>query len=89
MVEVNTCVILDVSTASLTGVVVTSQGSLVFQPYLSATLTLRSGYIRVSGVLRVGSERCRFVGEAEIILTGEWAGNQNVPFCVTFCVIIA
>ena len=69
--DITKCVLLDQHTADLGGVNILSGGSLIFDPYLTSKLTLRSNFIKVEGTLRIGSERCRFVGDAEIVLTGE------------------
>ena len=67
-VMINQPVLLDVSPPSLSGIVIETDGRLVWSP--GRDFHLKTKYIHIFGKFEVGSEQCRFAQKAKITLTG-------------------
>ncbi|GFR81226.1 transmembrane protein 2, partial [Elysia marginata] len=80
VVDIDKCVLLDTDTANLGGITIQPTGSLVFEPGTGNKLKLRTKYIRVEGLLQIGSEQCRYEGKAVIELTGERGDHTDPDF---------
>ena len=64
--------LLDTETARIGGLVLRDGGRLIFSPD-AALAKLTSDYVLIQdgGSLEIGSDDCRFRGNAEILLTGK------------------
>ena len=72
MVEVTKPILLSSTTARLGGMVIKDGGRLVFNPEADlAKLVTQYVDIQDEGYLEVGSEGCKFEGNAEILLLGK------------------
>ncbi|KAK3763654.1 hypothetical protein RRG08_056596 [Elysia crispata] len=80
VVDIDKCILLDTTTANLGGITIQPTGSLVFEPGIGNQLKVRTKYIRVEGLLRIGSEQCRYEGKATIELTGNRGDHTDSDF---------
>ena len=72
MVEITQPILLSSKTARLHGVVIRDGGLLVFDPVPNLVkLTTRYVDIQNNGAMEIGSEDCKFEGNAEVLLTGK------------------
>ena len=70
--DITAPVLLDIESPRMAGIVIKDGGRLVFSPEV-ASAKLTTGYVLISdnGTLEIGSEECKFTGNATITLTGE------------------
>ena len=72
VVEIVSPILLSSTTQRLGGVVIKDGGRLVFDPNADlAKLVTNYVDIQNEGYLEIGSEDCKFEGNAEILLTGK------------------
>ncbi|KAL3861721.1 hypothetical protein ACJMK2_007745, partial [Sinanodonta woodiana] len=69
-VTIDTAVLLDEPSLTLTGIIVTSSGKLVFSPVVDITLTIN--FIEISGEVHIGSESCLHQGKVHVIFEGKF-----------------
>ncbi|KAK3091732.1 hypothetical protein FSP39_022248 [Pinctada imbricata] len=75
-VIINKKVILDTSPPEFGGLTIGPHGHLVWSP--AGDYSLKVKYIRVQGIMEIGSETCKFTAKAEITLTGI-RGSYTIP----------
>ncbi|KAL3861897.1 hypothetical protein ACJMK2_007911 [Sinanodonta woodiana] len=79
-VIIDTGILLDESPLTLTGIVVTSSGKLVFSPNIDITLTIK--FIEISGEVYIGSESCLHQGKVHVILAGKRGDFTGIGKCI-------
>ena len=73
VLEIVSPILLSTTTARLGGIVIRDGGRLVFDPEAElAKLVTNYVEIQSGGSLEIGSADCKFEGNAEILLTGEY-----------------
>ncbi|KAL3861031.1 hypothetical protein ACJMK2_007122 [Sinanodonta woodiana] len=80
-VTIDTPILMDEPSVTLTSITVLSTGMLVFNPDVDITLTLN--YWDISGAVHIGSESCLYQGNLRIILAGKrgdfpWIGKTII-----------
>ncbi|KAK3583428.1 hypothetical protein CHS0354_025548 [Potamilus streckersoni] len=80
-VTINSPILMDEPSLSLTSITVSSDGKLVFNPDVDITLTMN--YWDISGTVHIGSESCLYQGKLHIILAGKrgdypWIGKTII-----------
>ncbi|KAF0311946.1 Cell surface hyaluronidase [Amphibalanus amphitrite] len=78
-VTINTSVLLDVNSARMDTVTITTGGKLVFDPSADSVRLSASMVELMGGELWIGSEDCHFTGDAEVLLTGKRDESAGAP----------